>query len=40
MGVIAIFPFIQEPAVRPDLGWTQDLPAGAQDDPHRLVVEY
>lgn len=40
MRVIAVFPFIEEPAVRPDLGGPQDLPAGAQDDSHRFVVEY
>ena len=39
MRVIAIFPFIEEPAVRPDLGGPQDLPAGPQDDTHWLVVE-
>src|SRR6266436_2877429 len=39
MRVIAIFPFIEEPAVRPDLGGPQDLPAGPQDDAHWLVVE-
>ena len=40
MGVIAIFPLIEEPAVCPDLGWAENLAAGVQDDPHRLVVEY
>jgi hypothetical protein len=40
MRVIAVFPFIQEPAVRPNLGGPQNLPAGAQDNPHRLVIEY
>jgi hypothetical protein len=40
MRVIAVFSFIQEPAVRPNLGWPQDLPAGPQDDAHRFVVEY
>ena len=39
MRVVAIFSFIQEPAVRPDLGGPQDLLAGPQDNPHRLVVE-
>lgn len=40
MRVIAIFSFIQEPAIRPDLGRPEDLPPGPQDDPHRFVVEY
>ena len=40
MRMIAIFPCIQEPAIRPDPGGSQDLLAGSQDDPHRFVVEY
>ena len=40
MRVIAIFAFIEKPAVRPDPGGPQDLLAGPEDDPHRLVVEY
>ena len=40
MRVIAIFSFIQEPAIRPNLGGSQDLLAGAQDDAHRFVIEY
>ncbi len=39
MRVIAIFSFIEEPAVSPDLGRAQDLLTGPQDNPHRLVVE-
>src|SRR3989442_7435679 len=38
--VIAILPFIEEPAVGPNLGGSQHLLAGPQDDAHRLVVEY
>jgi len=40
MRVVAIFPLIEEPAVGPDLGRSENLLPGAQDDPHRLVVEY
>jgi hypothetical protein len=40
MRVIAVFPFIEKPAVRPNLGGPKDLPAGAQDYSHRFVVEY
>jgi len=40
MCVIAVFPFIEEPAVRPDLGGPQDLSAGPKDDAHRFIVEY
>jgi len=39
MRVIAVFAFIHEPAVRPDLGWSEHLLPGPQDDAHRLVVE-
>jgi len=39
MRMVAIFAFIQEPAIRPDLGGPEYLTSGAQDDPHRFVVE-
>jgi len=39
MRVIAVFSFVQEPAVRPNLGWPEHLLAGPQYDAHRLVVE-
>lgn len=39
MRMVAILAFIQEPAVRPDLGGPENLTARAQDDPHRFVVE-
>lgn len=40
MRVVAILPLIGEPAIRPNLGWPQNLPAGPQDNAHRLVVEH
>lgn len=40
MRVVAIFALIEEPAVRPDLGRSEDLLPGPQDDAHRLIVEY
>src|SRR5207302_9531285 len=40
MRVIGVFPCSEEPAVRPNLGGPQDLPAGPQDDAHRLIGEY
>ena len=40
MCVIAVFSLIQEPAVGPDFGGSQDLLSGPQDDPHRFAVEY
>jgi hypothetical protein len=40
MRVIAIFPFIQEPAIGPNLGGPQNQLTGPQDDAHRFVVEY
>jgi hypothetical protein len=40
MCVIAIFPFIQEPAIGPNLGGPQNLLAGPQDNAHRFIVEY
>jgi hypothetical protein len=40
MGVIAVFALVGKPAVRPNLGGSEDLPAGPQDNPHRFIVEY
>jgi hypothetical protein len=40
VGMIAVFPFIEEPAIGPNLGGSQDLLPSPQDDAHRLVVEY
>jgi hypothetical protein len=39
MRVIAIFPFIQKPAIRPNFGWPENLTPGPQNDAHRFVVE-
>src|SRR5258706_563449 len=39
MGMVAILAFIEEPAVCPDLGGPQNLLAGAQNNPHRFIVE-
>ena len=39
MRVIAVLPFVREPAIGPDLGRAQHLLAGAQDDADRFVVE-
>src|SRR5216117_4175276 len=38
--MIAVFTLIQEPAVRPNLGGPQHLPAGSQNDAHRFVVDH
>lgn len=38
--VIAVFPLVEEPAIRPDLGGAEDLRAGPQNDADRFVVEY
>ena len=40
MGVIPVLPFIQEPAIRPNLGGPQHLLAGSQNDAHRFVVDH
>jgi hypothetical protein len=36
--MIAVFSFIEEPAIRPDLGGFEDLTTGAENDAHGLVV--
>jgi len=40
MRMVAIFSLIEEPAIRPNLGRSEDLLPGPQDNAHRLVVEY
>ena len=40
MRMIAVLSLIEEPAVRPNLGGSQDLLSGPQDDAHRLIGEY
>jgi hypothetical protein len=39
MRMIAILSLIREPAVRPDLGGSQNLRTRAEDDAHGFVIE-
>ncbi len=40
MRMVAILAFIQEPAIRPNLGRPEHLLTRPQDDAHRFVIEH